>query len=83
MAAWEHTEESLTRQRERAEEAADEFNLATDTLNAGGDPDVLFPPQVGRQCAWCDFRRSCPEGQAAGPQAEPWALLARADEVKG
>ncbi|MGH3878476.1 MAG: RecB family exonuclease [Actinophytocola sp.] len=83
VAAWEHTEESLTRHRERAEEAADEFNLATDTLNAGGDPDVLFPPQVGRQCAWCDFRRSCPEGQAAGPQAEPWALLARADEVKG
>jgi len=83
VAAWEHTEESLTRQRQRAEESAEEFNLATDTLKAGGDPDVLFPPQVGRQCAWCDFRRSCPEGQAAGPQAEPWALLARADEVKG
>jgi putative RecB family exonuclease len=83
VAAWEHTEESLTRHRQRVEEAAEEFNLATDTLKAGGDPDVLFPPQVGRQCAWCDFRRSCPEGQAAGPQAEPWALLARADEVKG
>ncbi|HEY7593972.1 MAG TPA: PD-(D/E)XK nuclease family protein [Actinophytocola sp.] len=83
VAAWEHTEDSLTRHRTRVEEAAEEFNLATDTLNAGGDPDVLFPPQVGRQCAWCDFRRSCPEGQAAGPQAEPWSLLARADEVKG
>ncbi|HEV7650768.1 MAG TPA: PD-(D/E)XK nuclease family protein [Actinophytocola sp.] len=83
VAAWEHTEESLTRHRQRAEEAAEEFNLATDTLKAGGDPDVLFPPQVGRQCAWCDFRRSCPEGQAAGPQAEPWASLARADEAGG
>ena len=83
VAAWEHTEESLTRHRRRAEEAAEEFNLATDTLKAGGDQDVLFPPQVGRQCSWCDFRRSCPEGQAAGPQAEPWALLAQADEVKG
>jgi RecB family exonuclease len=76
VAAWEHTEESLTRHRTRAEEAAEEFHLATDTLNAGGDPDVLFPAQVGRQCTWCDFRRSCPEGQAAGPAAEPWAMLA-------
>jgi RecB family exonuclease len=75
VAAWEHTEESLTRHRTRAEEAAEEFHLATDTLKAGGDPDVLFPAQVGRQCSWCDFRRSCPEGQAAGPQAEPWAML--------
>jgi RecB family exonuclease len=83
VAAWDHTEESLTRHRTRAEESAEEFNLATDTLNAGGDPDVLFPPQVGRQCSWCDFRRSCPEGQAAGPQAEPWSMLARADELKG
>jgi RecB family exonuclease len=75
VAAWEHTEESLARHRTRAEEAAEEFHLATDTLNAGGDPDVLFPVRVGRQCSWCDFRRSCPEGQAAGPAAEPWAML--------
>jgi putative RecB family exonuclease len=75
VAAWEHTEESLTRHRTRAEEAAEEFQLSTDTLNAGGDPDVLFPAQVGRQCSWCDFRRSCPDGQAAGPAAEPWAML--------
>ncbi|OLF11216.1 recombinase RecB [Actinophytocola xinjiangensis] len=81
VAVWEHSEESLTRHRTRAEEAAEEFNLATDTLHAGGDQDVLFPPNVGRQCSWCDFRRSCPEGQAAGPQVEPWALLARTDEV--
>jgi putative RecB family exonuclease len=83
VAVWEHSEESLTRHRTRAEEVAEEFSLATDTLRAGGDPDVLFPPHVGRQCSWCDFRRSCPEGQAAGPQAEPWALLAHVDEAKG
>jgi RecB family exonuclease len=76
VAAWEHTEESLARHRVRAEEAAEEYHLATDTLKAGGDPDILFPPQVGRQCTWCDFRRSCPEGQASGPAAEPWAMLA-------
>jgi putative RecB family exonuclease len=76
VAAWEHTEESLGRHQSRAEETAEELQLARDTLDAGGDPDVLFPVNTGRQCAWCDFRRSCPEGQAVGPAAEPWALLA-------
>lgn len=76
VAAWEHTEESLARHRSRAEETAEELQLARDTLDAGGDPEVLFPANPGRQCAWCDFRRSCPEGQAAGPAAEPWAMLA-------
>jgi putative RecB family exonuclease len=75
VVGWDHTEESLTRHRARAEETADEFQLAKDTLDAGGDPDVLFPAQTGRQCSWCDFRRSCPEGQAAAPAAEPWAML--------
>jgi putative RecB family exonuclease len=75
VAAWEHTEESLVRHRERVEETADELRLATDTLDAGGDAEVLFPANVGRQCTWCDFRRSCPEGQAAGPAAQPWAML--------
>jgi putative RecB family exonuclease len=75
VVGWDHTEESLTRHRARAEETADEFQLARDTLDAGGDPDVLFPAQTGRQCSWCDFRRSCPDGQAAAPAAEPWAML--------
>ncbi|GAB3871846.1 PD-(D/E)XK nuclease family protein [Kibdelosporangium lantanae] len=75
VAVWEHTDESLARHQKRAEEAADELQLASDTLAAGGDPDVLFPPRVGRQCTWCDFRRHCPEGQAAGPAITPWGLL--------
>jgi RecB family exonuclease len=75
VAAWDHTEESLGRHVSRAEETADELQLAKDTLEAGADPEVLFPARTGRQCAWCDFRRSCPEGQAAGPAAEPWAML--------
>jgi putative RecB family exonuclease len=74
-AVWEHTEASLARHQTRAEETAEELQLARDTLDAGGDPDVLFPARVGRQCSWCDFRRSCPEGQAAGPAAAPWSLL--------
>ncbi|GGM42441.1 hypothetical protein GCM10012275_11790 [Longimycelium tulufanense] len=73
---WEHTEESLARHLRRAEEAADDLQLATDTLAAGGDPDVLFPPRTGRHCAWCDFRQHCAEGRQASPELEPWALLA-------
>lgn len=76
VAVWEHTEESLSRHVARAEEAADELALATDTLAAGGDPEILFPPRTGNQCTWCDFRRSCPEGQRASPAIDPWALLA-------
>jgi RecB family exonuclease len=76
VAVWEHTEESLGRHVKRAEEAADELSLAADTLAAGGDPEILFPPRTGRHCSWCDFRRSCPEGQAAAPGLEPWAMLA-------
>jgi putative RecB family exonuclease len=74
---WEHTAESLHRHLTRAEEAADELALATDTLTAGGDADVLFPPRTGRHCSWCDFRRHCPDGQRAAPDIDPWALLAR------
>jgi RecB family exonuclease len=73
--AWEHTEESLRRHLDRAEESADELGLATDTLAAGGDAEVLFPPRPGPQCSWCDFRRHCAEGQLAAPDVEPWALL--------
>ncbi|WP_344886278.1 PD-(D/E)XK nuclease family protein [Allokutzneria multivorans] len=76
VAVWEHTEDSLGRHLSRAEEAAEDLALATDTLTAGGDRDVLFPPTTGRQCTWCDFRRLCPEGQAAAPEVEPWATLA-------
>jgi len=76
VAGWEHTEQSLTRHLQRAEEAADEIALATDTLAMGGDPDILFPPAPGRACSWCDFRRHCPEGRASAPELQPWALLA-------
>jgi putative RecB family exonuclease len=75
--AWEHNAESLRRHLTRAEEAADELALATDTLAAGGDAEVLFPARTGRHCSWCDFRRHCPEGQQAAPDIDPWALLAR------
>jgi RecB family exonuclease len=76
VAAWEHTEPSLHRHLARMEEAADDTALATDTLAAGGDPERLFPPRTSPGCSYCDFRRHCPEGRAAAPDREPWALLA-------
>lgn len=76
VAAWEHSEPSLLRHLGRMEEAADDASLATDTLAAGGDPELLFPARVSGGCSYCDFRRSCPEGRAAAPEVQPWALLA-------
>lgn len=76
VVAWEHTEESLARHLARAEEVAEELSLATDTLTAGGDRELLFPPSPGRRCSWCDLRRHCTEGREAAPDLEPWALLA-------
>jgi RecB family exonuclease len=75
VVSWTHTDESLRRHLSRAEETAEELDVARETLAAGGSADELFPPNTGRQCSWCDFRRSCPEGQQAAPDLEPWAAL--------
>jgi hypothetical protein len=75
VAAWEHTEPSLQRHLTRMEEAADDAALATDTLAAGGDAELLFPPRPSARCSYCDFRRHCAAGREAGPEMEPWALL--------
>ena len=74
--AWDHTPEGLERHLRRAAESAADLTTAGEELAAGGDPDTLFPPSPGRRCSWCDFRRHCPEGKAAGPELESWALLA-------
>ena len=76
IATWEHSEPSLHRHLSRMEEAAEDVGLAADTLAAGGDPEVLFPARTSPVCSYCDFRRSCPEGRAAAPDVQPWALLA-------
>lgn len=72
---WTHDEESLARQVRRAEDSADDIVAATDTMSAGADPDEVFPARPSPRCGWCDLRRHCPEGQAAGPAKEPWAGL--------
>jgi len=38
--------------------------------------DEVFPPQPGPGCGWCDYRRNCPEGQAATVARQPWDALA-------
>jgi RecB family exonuclease len=77
VATWRHSAESLDRHLRRAEAIAADCAQADDRYRAGlgeaGLPGV-FPARVGGQCAWCEFRSSCPEG-AAVPAAEPWAGL--------
>ena len=79
--AWEHTEESLTRQLGRAEsigiEAA-ETHAALDAAERSTDAlESLFPPRPGPRCGWCDFRDHCESGQQAAPQRlRSWAGLA-------
>jgi putative RecB family exonuclease len=77
VAVWNHTDETLQRHVRRAEETADDLTVAAERLADGADRDEAFPPSTGMQCSWCDFRRHCPEGQAAAPEREPWALLSR------
>lgn len=79
VAAFEHTDESLARHVGRAEATADDIVVATDTLVAGADPDAVFPPAPSPGCAWCDFRRHCPEGRAAAADLDPWAGLGEPD----
>jgi RecB family exonuclease len=75
VAAWEHTEKSLANHARRAEDVAIDIGAAQDAVAAGQDPDEAFPAVPGRQCGWCDFRPSCPAGQAAGPARETWSFL--------
>jgi putative RecB family exonuclease len=75
VAAFEHTERSLANHVRRAEDVAADITAATAALEAGADRDEAFPAVPGRQCGWCDFRASCPAGQAAGPARESWSFL--------
>ena len=76
VASFEHTDRSLANHVRRAEDVAADIGTATDAVQAGADPDEAFPAVPGRQCGWCDFRPSCPTGQAAAPARETWSFLA-------
>jgi putative RecB family exonuclease len=76
VVAFEHTEKSLANHVRRAEDVAADITAATEAMAAGATPDEAFPAVPGRQCGWCDFRPSCPTGQAAAPPRESWSFLA-------
>jgi RecB family exonuclease len=76
VAAFEHTDRSLANHVRRAEDVAADIGTATEAMAAGATPDEAFPAVPGRQCGWCDFRPSCPTGQAATPSRETWSFLA-------
>lgn len=76
VAAFEHTERSLANHVRRAEDIAEDITRATAARDDGADPDAAFPAVPGRQCGWCDFRPSCPTGQAAVPPRTTWSFLA-------
>jgi RecB family exonuclease len=76
--AWSHTEESLARHLRRAEDIAEECAAADAQMRDGLPPDrydEVFPPRPGPSCAWCDYRRHCPEGTEAAPARRPWDAL--------
>jgi RecB family exonuclease len=77
--AWSHTTESLARHLRRAEDIAEEAAAADERMRDGLPADAydeVFPPRPGPSCAWCDYRRHCPEGTEAAPSRRPWDGLA-------
>ncbi|HEY2041432.1 MAG TPA: PD-(D/E)XK nuclease family protein [Jatrophihabitans sp.] len=75
IAAFEHSEGSLAQQVGRAEQTATDIVAAIDTVAGGADPNQVFEPVTGPSCSWCDYRRVCPEGQAASQERASWAGL--------
>jgi RecB family exonuclease len=72
-----HDQESLARQISRAADIAIDAQAATDTLEGGAHVDEAFPARPGPLCGHCEWRPHCKAGQAAGPAADPEALLDR------
>ena len=72
--AWQHTEESIAEHLRRADALAVELS-SLDGRHRGGlsaaEADDAFPPRVGDQCGWCDFRPVCAPGRSV-PQHRPW-----------
>jgi RecB family exonuclease len=77
VVAHEFDVESLRRQLDRIDAAAEDVRLAVEGVATGGEVEELFPARPSPGCAGCDFYRSCREGRAAAPRPrEPWYALA-------
>jgi putative RecB family exonuclease len=74
VAAHEHTEASLERAVSRAEATARDIQAAESSLLEGTDPDTAFPTTPSALCSYCDYRKSCPDGQNA-PVKQPWTAV--------
>jgi RecB family exonuclease len=70
-----HTLESLARKVSEAESIATDLVRADAAFARGDTGDELFPARTGPICGWCDFRKYCPQGQAAAPEKSGWAAL--------
>jgi RecB family exonuclease len=79
VAAFEHTDETLSQHLNRAGETATDIVAAIDTVAGGAEPEQVFPPVPGPSCSWCDFRRLCPEGQASSRPRASWDGLGLLD----
>jgi RecB family exonuclease len=75
VVAHEHGEASLARKVAEAESIAYDASRADAAYAAGRSGDDTFPPRPSRLCSWCDYRRHCPEGRDAAPDADPWAAV--------
>lgn len=78
VAAAEHADAGLERKVAEAESIAADCSAADARFRQGlegAEVDRVFPPSPSSLCSWCDWRRYCPEGQAAAPEVEPWAAL--------
>jgi putative RecB family exonuclease len=76
---WTHTDETLRRHLGRAEQVAEECAEADERMRArlpAAEYDDVFPPRPSPGCGWCDYQRSCPEGQQAAAPHRPWDALA-------
>ncbi len=72
--AWDHTEASIEAALGQADDLAAQLRDLDDRHRAGlgaEQTDEAFPPRVGQQCGWCDFRAVCPEGRSQ-PAHAPW-----------
>jgi putative RecB family exonuclease len=70
-----HSPAGLERKVAQAESIAADCSRADEAYRAGDTGAAMFPPITSKGCSWCDFRRHCPEGQAAAPDREPWSAV--------
>jgi RecB family exonuclease len=75
VASADHDEASLTRKVDEAESIGRDAARADAAYAAGRTGDDVFPATPSSLCSWCDFRRHCPQGQAAAAEIEPWSAV--------